>query len=121
LPSEFKPWVLRDTTGPTWVIRQFVRALVQLAIPIALFWGFVHAPWGIKLWVIGAAGLPAILFQMGYSVPATEHRLLKAGYPPNTGEKTRAQRVVTSQIESNRRRRERIEARRVARQDRARR
>lgn len=114
LPPELKDWVLHDTTCPTWVLRQFFRAVVQLAIPIAVVLFVVPGPLHIRLMTIGSAGLPAILFQMGYIVPALEGRLQKAGFPPGTGEKVRAERSLKAQNEAARRYRERVAARRAA-------
>jgi len=114
LPARLNDWVLHDCTCGTWVLRQFVRSIVQLALPIAIVMMFPGSV-GMKLFVIGAAGLPAILFQMGYIVPAMEHRMLKAGFEPGIAEKIRSERSQSAQIEGNRRRRERAEARRAAR------
>lgn len=115
LPAKYNDWVLHDTTCPTWVFRQFGRAVTQLSLPILAVLTLVPGDFGLRLMTVGAAGLPSILFQLLYIVPALEHRLRKAGFPPGTGEKVRAQRTSQAQVDSNRRRRERVAARRAAR------
>ena len=35
LPAEHRTWVLHDTTTRTWWLRHLLRALIQLAIPLA--------------------------------------------------------------------------------------
>jgi len=53
LPPRYSAWVLHDTTTRTWALRHLVRALVQLAIPIAAVLVFMPG----EFWIRGMAAL----------------------------------------------------------------
>jgi hypothetical protein len=114
LPERYREWVLRDVTGPTWVLRHVVRVLVQLTIPIVAIFVFIPAPMWVRLLTVIAAAGPTLLFTCGYVVESADHRLAKAGYDPRLGERLRKERKTLSlerQRTANARRRERAAAR----------
>jgi hypothetical protein len=111
LPAELDEWVLRDTTGPTWVWRHLARSIVQIApivIPIVLF---LPGPEWIRLVAVIAGAAMALLFSLAYMVESNDRRLGKAGYPSGLGERTRQQRATRAQSESAAKRRARVAAR----------
>jgi hypothetical protein len=81
LPPRHRSWVFRDTTSRTWVLRHLVRALVQLAVPIALVLLLLPGPF----WIRGMAAIGGVLlgliFSVAYMTETVEHRLVQAGYP----------------------------------------
>ena len=111
LPERNRTWVLYDTTSGTWFLRHLARALVQLAVPIALVCVFLPGPAWIRVVTVLASSLMGLIFSFAYIVETTEHRLVKAGYPAGLGERARQQHALRSQNESSARRRERIAAR----------
>ncbi len=111
LPARNRTWVLHDTTSPIWALRHLARALVQLAVPVALVCVLLPGPAWIRVVTVVAASSMALVFSFAFVVETTEHRLVKAGYPAGLGERTRQQQAVRSQNESSARRRERIAAR----------
>lgn len=115
LPSAYRMWVLHDMTCRTWVLRHVARALVQLAIPVALALIFIPASMPIRVLTVITAGGPSVLLMTLNITAMSEHRLIKAGYPPTIAEEIRAARAVNAQSTSNYARRERIAARQVAR------
>ena len=89
LPARHRSWILFDATRPTWALRHFARAFVQMApvaIPVLLL---VPGPLWIRLvgillgWLVG---LQYALYNMQESV---EHRVHKAGYPRGAAQATR--------------------------------
>ncbi|UQX88373.1 DUF5313 domain-containing protein [Jatrophihabitans telluris] len=111
LPIRNASWVLLDTTCPTWVARQVVRSLLQMAPIVVVILVFVPGPF----WIRGLSALGGLImgliFALGYLVETTEHRLVKAGYPAGTGERVRSERSVSGRSEAVARRRERMFAR----------
>ena len=99
LPRSLSPWVLEDTTCHTWVLRQLARALVQLAPVVALCLLVPPVDFGIRL--IAAAGgmVIGLMFSVAYMTETTEHRAVKAGWPPGTTEERRAERAERERIE----------------------
>ncbi len=80
LPRRFSAWVLYDTSTSTWLLRHVARALVQLAVPIALVLLLVPG----EFWIRGMAALGGVLLAMiysiSYSTEFSENRAVKAGY-----------------------------------------
>jgi hypothetical protein len=114
LPSRFSPWVLHDTTTRTWALRHMLRALVQLAIPIALVLLLVPG----AFWIRGMAALGGLLlamfFSLAYMVETTESRVKRAGYPAGTAQTAR-DRSDAGREGQERERRQAAAARRAAR------
>jgi hypothetical protein len=89
LPARHREWVLYDATRPTWQLRHFARACVQLGlitVPVLLL---VPGP----LWVRALATLLGWLVALQYVLytadGSVEHRVQKAGYPPGTAQRVR--------------------------------
>ncbi|MBV9594842.1 MAG: DUF5313 family protein [Actinobacteria bacterium] len=115
LPDRYDGWVLKDTTGRTWIWRHLARALVQLAIPITLIVTLVPGPAWMRATMVVAGLVMALIYSFGYMEETLDHRLEKAGYPAGLGVKIRAERSTRQQNEQNAARRERIAARRARR------
>lgn len=101
LPSELKDWVLKDTTGRTWVLRVMLRSFIYLVIPGTLVMVFLPASTLIRLCCTFGGVAVAELYALAYSVETTEHRLLKAGFPRGHGEHTRRKRVYGADYNEN--------------------
>ena len=99
LPRELAPWVLADTTGRTWILRHLVRALVQL-LPIAVLCLLVP-PVPLAYRVSAAVGgiLLGLIFSVAFMTETIEHRARKAGYPPGTAARLRAERAERERVE----------------------
>jgi hypothetical protein len=99
LPKELSPWVLADTTGRTWVLRHVARALVQLAPLIILCLVAVPVPFSYR----ASAAVGGLLLGLGFSLflmeQTVEHRTVKAGYPPGTAARVRAERADRERAE----------------------
>ena len=92
LPARFAPWVLHDTTCPTWWARHLVRILTQIAPFSAAIVIFVPGPLWLRLMCALGGAIMGMIFAMAYVHETAEHRLMKAGYPLGTGVATRAER-----------------------------
>jgi hypothetical protein len=99
LPRRLSPWVLDDVTRRTWVVRHLVRALVQLAPVVALCLVVAPVPFSFRLSAAAGGLLMGLLFSLAYMTETTEHRAVKAGYPPGTTARLRAERVEREQLE----------------------
>ena len=114
LPARNREWVLRDTTARTWWLRHVLRALVQLAIPIALVLLLVPGPF----WIRGMAALGGLMlgliFSLAYMYETTENRVVRAGYPAGTAQAGRERAALLRERQDADRRRA-AAARRAAR------
>jgi hypothetical protein len=115
LPERYHEWVLRDVTARTWWLRHLARTSLQLAVPIAAVCVFTPGPPWIRIAMVAAGVLLAMIFSLAYMVETNEHRLVKAGYAAGTGERLRSQAAITAQRDGNARRRERAAQRRAKR------
>jgi hypothetical protein len=101
LPRRFSTWVLYDTSTSTWLLRHVARALVQLAVPIALVLLLVPG----EFWIRGMAALGgvilAMIYSISYSTEFSENRAVKAGYQVGSAQAAR---------DSNARRREALDS-----------
>jgi hypothetical protein len=99
LPRELSDWVLADTTGRTWVLRHLTRALVQLAPVIVLCLVVVPVPFVYR----ASAAAGGLVLGLGLSLffmqETTEHRVVKAGFPPGTAARVRAERAERDRAE----------------------
>ena len=84
LPRRHRTWVLFDTTTDTWWLRHIARAMVQLAIPIALIMIFVPGSWGLRAGMCLLGIFLALIYSTAYIAETTETRVKKAGYPVGT-------------------------------------
>ncbi len=93
LPRRLAPWVLHDTTAPTWVVRHLVRAVTQIAPFVIAIIVFVPGPLWLRVMSATGGAIMGLIFSTAYLHETVEHRLVKAGYPPGTGVATRAERT----------------------------
>ncbi|HEV7213158.1 MAG TPA: DUF5313 family protein [Blastococcus sp.] len=114
LPARYGPWVYRDTTGRTWVLRHLARVAAQLAVPVALVLLLLPG----AFWIRGMAALGGVLiglfFAIGYMPETVEHRLVRAGYPSGTATRARDRASAEREAAESERRRA-AAARRAAR------
>jgi hypothetical protein len=99
LPRELSPWVLADTTGRTWVVRHLLRAVVQLLPVMALCVLVVPVPLAYRLSAAVGGLLLGLFFSMAFMTETIEHRVSKAGYPPGTAGRVRAERAEHDRVE----------------------
>ncbi len=99
LPRHLSPWVLADTTEPGWVRRHLTRAVVQLLPVLVLCLVVVPVPLVYRVSAAGGGLLMGLIFSLAFMVETTEHRVAKAGYPPGTAARLRAERIEREQIE----------------------
>jgi hypothetical protein len=98
LPRELSPWVLADTTGRTWILRHLVRAVVQM-LPVVALCLVVPVPLAYRLSAAVGGLLIGLLFSMAFMTETIEHRTSKAGYPPGTAARLRAERAERDRVE----------------------
>ncbi|WP_237493835.1 DUF5313 family protein [Modestobacter sp. L9-4] len=91
LPARHRAWVLHDTTTSTWGQRHLARALVQMAVPIALVLLLVPGPFWIRGMTALGGLLLGLIFSFAYMPETTENRVKKAGFPPGTAQAVRDQ------------------------------
>jgi hypothetical protein len=98
LPRRLAPWVLADTTAPTWIWRHMARAVVQV-VPLLVACLLVPVPFSYR--VTAAVGGLAIglIFSMAFMTETTEHRVAKAGYPAGTAAQMREERTERARAE----------------------
>jgi len=99
LPRELSPWVLADTTEPGWARRHLTRAVVQLSPVLILCLAVVPVPMVYRVSAAGGGLLMGLIFSAAFMVETTEHRVAKAGYPPGTAARLRAERSESRQLE----------------------
>ncbi len=99
LPAHLAPWVLADTTGRTWILRHLARAVVQMLPVVALC--LLVVPVALEYRLAAAAGglLLGLLFSIAFMTETTEHRVTKAGFPPGTAARLRAERAERARVE----------------------
>jgi hypothetical protein len=99
LPRELSPWVLADTTGRTWIVRHLLRAVVQV-VPLMLLCLLVPpVPLGYRLSAAFGGLVIALIFSIAFMTETIEHRTTKAGYPPGTAARVRAERAERERVE----------------------
>jgi hypothetical protein len=88
------------------LLRHVARALVQLAVPIALVLVLVPG----EFWIRGMAALGGVLLAMIYSISYSteflENRAVKAGYPVGSAQAARDSNTREREVQDSRRRRE---------------
>ena len=105
LPERHRAWVLHDTTTSTWWLRHIARTLVQLAVPIALVVVLLPAPWQLRLACALGGIFLAMIYSLAYMDPATETRVVKAGYPAGTAHALRERASLGRQQKESERKR----------------
>ena len=99
LPRSLSPWVLEDTTRRTWVYRHLARALVQMTPVVVLCLVLPPVDLGIRLSAAAGGVLIGLLFSVAFMTETTEHRAVKAGWPPGTTARLREERAERERIE----------------------
>ncbi|MGY1840045.1 MULTISPECIES: DUF5313 family protein [unclassified Modestobacter] len=99
LPPHLSDWVLADTTRSTWVVRHLLRALVQLAPVILLCLLLPPVPLGIRVTAAVGGLVIGLMLATAYMTETTEHRAVKAGWPPGTTARVRSERVERERLE----------------------
>ena len=99
LPRELSPWVLADTTGRTWIWRHLARAVVQLLPLLVLCLVVVPVPLAYRVSAAVGGLLLGLLFSIAFMTETIEHRTTKAGYPPGTAARLRAERAERARVE----------------------
>jgi hypothetical protein len=99
LPRSLSDWVLADTTRRTWVWRHLARALVQMAPIVALCLLVPPLDLAVRLAAASGGMLIGLLFSVAYMTETTEHRAVKAGWPPGTTPEVRAERAERDRVE----------------------
>ncbi|RBY89645.1 DUF5313 family protein [Blastococcus sp. TF02A-30] len=105
LPERHRGWVLHDATTRTWWLRHVARMLVQLAVPILLLVLLLPAGWGLRLACAGGGLALALFYSVAYMPEATEHRIMKAGYPAGTATAIRDSAALLRQQQESERKR----------------
>jgi hypothetical protein len=98
LPRRLSPWVLADTTGRTWIVRHLVRAVVQMT-PVVALCLFVPVPLSYRLSAAVGGLFIGLTFSIAFMTETIEHRVTKAGYPPGTAARLRAERQERERVE----------------------
>jgi hypothetical protein len=91
--------VLADTTGRTWILRHLLRAVVQLSPVLALCVLAVPVPLAYRLSAVVGGLFLGLMFSIAFMTETIEHRVAKAGYPPGTAARLRAERAERERIE----------------------
>ena len=99
LPRHLSPWVLADTTGRTWIVRHLLRAVVQLAPFLAICVIAPPVPLAYRLSAAVGGLLLGLMFSIAFMTETIEHRVTKAGYPPGTAARLRAERQERERVE----------------------
>ena len=99
LPRDLSPWVLADTTRSTWIWRHVARALVQLLPVLVLCIVAVPVPLAYRLSAAAGGLLLGLMFSFAFMTETIEHRVAKAGYPPGTAARLRAERAERARVE----------------------
>ena len=89
LPTRHRTWVLHDTTTGSWAVRHVLRAVVQMAVPVALVLLVVPGPFWIRGMTALGGLLLGLIFSIAYMSETTENRVKKAGYPAGTAQAVR--------------------------------
>jgi hypothetical protein len=90
--------VLADTTGRCWILRHLTRAVVQM-LPVVAICLFVPVPLVYRLSAAGGGLLLGLMFSIAFMTETIEHRVSKAGYPPGTAARMRAERAERERVE----------------------
>jgi len=99
LPRDLSPWVLADTTGRTWIVRHLVRGVVQMLPVVALCLFAVPVPLVYRVSAAAGGLLLGLMFSIAFMTETIEHRVAKAGYPPGTAARLRAERAERERVE----------------------
>jgi hypothetical protein len=99
LPRTLSPWILADTTGRTWIWRHLARAVVQMLPVVAACLVAVPVPLAYRVSAAVGGLLIGLMFSIAFMTETIEHRVAKAGYPPGTAARLRAERAERDRLE----------------------
>lgn len=88
LPTRLAPWVLRDVTARTWVLRHAARGCVILA-PIAAACLLFPGPLALRLAMVLLVAIVGVYFSLSYVEESCELRAVKHGYEHGIARATR--------------------------------
>ena len=93
LPERYSSWVLHDVTTRTWILRHFVRSILQF-LPFAVILLLV-VPVDKTILVTGIAmgALIGLLYSSAFVDNVAESRAIKTGYPEGYATQVRRQRT----------------------------
>jgi hypothetical protein len=91
--------VLADITRRTWIWRHLARAVVQLLPVLVLCVVVVPVPLSYRLSAAVGGLLIGLMFSFAFMTETIEHRGRKAGYPPGTAARLRAERAERDRVE----------------------
>jgi hypothetical protein len=91
--------VLADTTGRTWIVRHLLRAVVQMSPLMAVCVLAVPVPLAYRLSAALGGLVIGLMFSIAFMTETIEHRAVKAGYPPGTAARVRAERAERDRVE----------------------
>jgi hypothetical protein len=91
--------VLADTTGRTWIVRHLLRAVVQVLPVMVICLVVPPVPLAYRLSAAFGGLFIALIFSMAFMTETIEHRTTKAGYPPGTAARLRAERAERDRVE----------------------
>jgi hypothetical protein len=92
LPPRYRDWVLHDVTTRTWPLRQMLRSVVQLVPIAALLVLVVPGELWVRLVAVLGGALVGMLYAASFVQQTTEHRAMKAGWPPGYAQAVRDRR-----------------------------
>jgi hypothetical protein len=81
LPSKYNAWVSHDLTAPGWRRRQATRTGILL-LPVAIIFGLLPGPLGVRLTVVGFVAVAALGLGFGSGGYFRNRRLVQHGFPP---------------------------------------
>jgi hypothetical protein len=99
LPRHLSPWVLADITGRTWIVRHLLRAVVQVVPLMVLCLVVPPVPLAYRLSAAIGGLFLALIFSIAFMTETIEHRSTKAGFPPGTAARLRAERAERDRVE----------------------
>jgi hypothetical protein len=94
LPARYRDWVLHDGTSRRWLLRAFVRVLMQAAPFVAVLlvaFALFGVQWYFGLACVVLGVIVSIYYSLSYSVETVNGRLTRYGYPPRYGTTVREQ------------------------------
>jgi hypothetical protein len=102
LAERHNSWVLHDVTVPTWILRHFVRSILQF-LPFAVIL-FLVIPVDKTILAIGIAmgALIGLLYSSAFVDNVAESRAMKAGYPEGYAAKVRRERIKKARARQRR-------------------
>ncbi|GAA2795555.1 hypothetical protein GCM10010470_33230 [Saccharopolyspora taberi] len=94
LPDRHREWVLHDATCRTWVLRSFLRSLVQVspvAAALLVGLGVFGESWPLALGATLLGVLVVVRISLSLAEQSAEGRLVRHGFPPGHAAAVRRQ------------------------------